>query len=279
MVTNPTTDRPWPAPSPDAEWWRSEPTAAPVPPPLPAEDPEPVSKALVPVGPPDDGFPLWPDVSVVDATVETPVVEVHEQESLDEWPPPLMRASLQTRASAAVGGPRRPAVKERPLRHLRRPGTGLAWLVLVALFASFFAWTSAEPFWLAVGHAQAGTATVTRCAGDGVLRRCIADFAGPGFAAEGVTLLGTKSDRQRSEGATLPARMVRHGDRIAYAGSADGLHVRWGVGLGLTLLCGVLVAWATGARRLLGGKVRAGAVLLSFVGPLLLFGGMLAATY
>jgi hypothetical protein len=245
----------------------------------PAADVAEPRKALVPMTPPEDGFPLWPDVSAVDATAETPMVAVPERQSLDEWPPPLLRASLQTRASSAVAGRPRPPSKERPLRHLRRPGTGLAWLVLVALFASFFAWTSAEPFWLAVGHSQAGTATVTRCAGDGVLRRCIADFTGPGFTAQGVTVLGATTDRQRSEGATLPARMVRHGDRIAYAGSADGLHVRWGVGLGLTMLCGVLVAWATGARRLLGGKARAGAVLLSFAGPLLLFGGMLAATY
>jgi hypothetical protein len=224
---------------------------------------------------------LWPDVPALDATVETPVVvEVQQPHSLDEWPPPLMRASLQTRASATVTGPRtaKPA-KDRPMRHLRRPGTGLFGLVLVALLASFFAWTSAEPFWLAVGHAQAGKATVTRCAGEGVLRRCIADFTGPGFTAEGVTLLGAQGEREKSEGTTLAARMVRHGDRIAYAGSANGLHVRWGVGLGLTLLCGILAAWATGARRLLGRKARAGAVLLSFVGPLLLFGGMLAATY
>jgi hypothetical protein len=282
MVTNPTTDRPWPAPSPDAEWWRSEPTALPIPPPLadspsdsPAQEP---GKALVPI---DDGFPLWPDVSAGDAMVETPVVEAHQQESLDEWPPPLMRASLLTRASATVTGPRRTArsAKDRPMRHLRRPGTGLAGLVLVALVASFFAWTSAEPFWLAVGHAQAGTATVTRCAGDGVLRRCIANFTGSGFTAEGITVLGARGEREKSEGASLAARMVRHGDRIAYAGSTNGLHVRWGVGLGLTLLCGILAAWVTGARRLLGRKARVGAVLLSFVGPLLLFGGMLAATY
>jgi len=248
----------------------------PVPPPLPA--PEEPGKALVPL---DDGFPLWPDVSAVDETAETPAVESVERESLDEWPPPLMRASLQTRASATIVGPRPPprSAGDRPMRHLRRPGTGLAGLVLVALVASFFAWTSAEPFWLAVGHAQAGTATVTRCAGDGVLRRCIADFTGPGFTAEGVTLLGAQGERERSEGATLAAQMVRHGDRIAYAGSTNGLHVRWAVGLGLTLLCGILAAWVTGARRLLGRKARAGAVLLSFVGPLLLFGGMLAATY
>ena len=73
--------------------------------------------------------------------------------------------------------------------------------------------------------------------------------------------------------------MVRSGDRIAYAGSTDGLHVRWGVGLGLVLVCGALIAWITGARRLLGRTVRTGAVLLSFAGPLLLFVGMLAATF
>jgi hypothetical protein len=289
MVTKPTADRPWPAPSPDAEWWRGEVTAAPVPPPLAPDPPdEPVSKALVPVAaaaqPADDNFPLWPDVSAADATVEAPAVVAetpHKRESLDEWPPPLMRASLQSRASTSVPSPRRTArpAKDRPLGRLRRPGAGLAGLVLVALLAGFFAWTSAEPFWLAVGHAQAGTAKVTRCAGDGVLRRCIANFTGPGFTAESVTVIGARPGPEKAEGATLAAQMVRKGDRIAYAGSRNGLHVRWGAGLGLTLLCGILVAWATGARRLLGRKVRAGAVLLSFLGPLLLFAGMLAATY
>ena len=283
IVTNPTADRPWPAPSPDADWWRGEVTAAPVPPPL-APEPEPedesVSKALVPVATiPDDNFPLWPDVAAggsVEAPPEPPAVQPHKRESLDEWPPPSMRASLQTRSSTSLPSPRqrpRPA-KDRPLRHLRRPGTGLAGLVLATLLAGFFAWTSAEPFWLAVGHAQAGTAEVTRCAGDGVLRRCIANFTGPGFTAESVTVIGAQPGPDKSEGATLAAQMVRQGDRIAYAGRRDGLHVRWGVGLGLTMLCGVLVAWATGARRLLGRKARAGAVLLSFAGPLLLFAGI-----
>jgi hypothetical protein len=235
---------------------------------------------------PDNGFPLWPDVSAANATIETPVHHAqpdkpHKRESLDEWPPPAMRASLQTRASATIVVPRRvetPA-RDRPLRHLRRPGTGLAGLVFVALLAGFFAWTSAEPFWLAVGHSSAGTATVTRCAGNGVLRRCVATFTGPAFTAEGVTLLGARSGREKSEGAEVPARMVRSGDRIAYAGRADGLHIRWGAGLGLILVCGAMIAWITGALRLLGRTARTGAVLLSFAGPLLLFAGMLAATF
>jgi hypothetical protein len=299
IVTNPATNRPWPAPSPDAEWWRGGATASPVPPPLaphphpnPDPDPgsepvaEPVSKALVPVAsaaqPADDQFPLWPALSAADAMVDTPVVEKpHKRESLDEWPPPLMRAALQGRASTSVPSPRRMArpAKDRPLGLLRRPGAGLAGLVLVALFAGFFAWTSAEPLWLALGHAQPGTAKITRCTGEGVLRRCIANFTGPGFTVESVTVIGARPGPEKSEGATFPAQMVRKGDRIAYAGSRNGLHVRWGAGLGLTLLCGVLAAWATGARRLLGRKTRAGAVLLSFLGPLLLFAGMLAATY
>jgi hypothetical protein len=330
MVTNPTGHRPWPAPSPSAEWWRGETTATPVPPPLPdnTQDQEhdlvrgtersanftvrpmpetdiTTANALVPVvgthsaaaakerateptpePVPVDGFPLWPDATAAGAPVETPVSHArpdkpYKRESLDEWPPPGMRASLQTRASATIVAPRRPdkPARDRPLRHLRRPGTGLAWLVFVALLAGFFAWTSAEPFWLAVGHSKAGTATVTRCAGDGVLRRCIATFTGAGFTAEEVTLLGAQPDREKVEGAEVPARMVRPGDRVAYAGSTDRLHLRWGAGLGLILVCGMLITWITGARRLLGRQARIGAVLLSFAGPVLLFVGMLAAAF
>jgi hypothetical protein len=112
-----------------------------------------------------------------------------------------------------------------------------------------------------------------------VLRRCVGTFAGSRSTVQGVTVLGARSDTEKAPGAKLSALMVDSDGRIAYAGSTDGLHVRWSAGLGLTMVCGMLIAWVTGARRLTGRRARSGAVLLCFAGPLLLFLGMLAATF
>jgi hypothetical protein len=168
-----------------------------------------------------------------------------------------------------------PAPRRRRIRDPRHPAAGLAALLLVALLTGFFAWTTAEPFWLAAGHSASGTATVGRCEGKGVLHRCLASFTSRSFTAKDVTLVGA----DRTEGARVPARMVSGSGRIAYAGTADGLRVRWSVGLTLILVCGAAVAWVTGARRLPSGRGRTGAVVLSFAAPLLLFAGMLAATF
>lgn len=151
---------------------------------------------------------------------------------------------------------------------------GLSALVLFALLSGFFSWVSAEPFWLAVGHARAGTATVTRCEGSGMARRCFADFESGSTKAERVTLVGVEGQ----PGTSYEARMVDGSGRIAYVGNPDALHPRWIVGLAMVLLCGLAIVWGTGAARLTRGRGRAGAVVLSFAGPIVIFAGMLLAT-
>jgi hypothetical protein len=165
-------------------------------------------------------------------------------------------------------------------REPRRPALGLPTLVILAMLAAFFGWVSAEPLWLALGHAERGTATVTRCAGSGIMERCVGDFTAPGFTASGVALLNLAPD-QREKDARVPALMASSHSTRAYAASTAtlGLHLRWAIGLLLTLLCGVGIAWATGARRLRDPRARRWAVLLSLAGPVLLAAAFLATTW
>jgi hypothetical protein len=164
-------------------------------------------------------------------------------------------------------------------------------VILFGLLAAFFAWQAAEPLWLAVGHGVDGTATVTRChptdppvpvdaepTSIGSTYRCVT-FTPPdrAFQAVDVTLLGAGSAAGRTEGATLPARMVTPDADRAYATGLAGLHLRWSVGLLLVLACGAGIAWATGARRLDERRSRRRAILLSFAGPILLAVGFLTA--
>lgn len=178
------------------------------------------------------------------------------------------------------------------LKPHRHPAVALPAVILFGLLAAFFAWQAAEPLWLAVGHGVDGTATVTRCrptdppvpvdAGSTELTeptyRCVT-FTPPdrAFQAVDVTLLGAGSDAVRTEGATLPARMVTPDAGRAYATGPAGLHLRWSLGLLLVLACGAGIAWATGARRLDGRRSRRRAVLLSFAGPVLLAVGFVTA--
>lgn len=150
--------------------------------------------------------------------------------------------------------------------------------VVFALLAAFFAWQAAEPLWLALGHGEAGTATVTRChASEHVTYRCVGFEAADGtFTVADVTLLGA-GDADRSEGTRLSARMVSASHDRAYAVSTAGLHLRWSVALLLVLACGAGIAWATGATRLDDRQSRRRAVLASFAAPLLLAVGFLTA--
>jgi len=212
-------------------------------------------------------FPLWP--APADATVELVHRGRHtEQGRNDEWPPPLLRLGRATPRTQKIGG--KPG---RRLRETKRPAGGLAALLLLSLLAGFFAWTSAEPLSLAAGRGAVGTATVTRCQGKGVLRRCVATFRSPAFTAERVTLLGGT----KAVGVEVSARMVSRTGRIAYVGGNEGLHARWSIGLGLLLLCGAAIAWLTGALRLATRRARTWAVVLSFTLPLALLVGMVAA--
>jgi len=166
-------------------------------------------------------------------------------------------------------------------RSPRRPLPGLLALVALALVAAFFAWVSAEPFWLAVGHGDRGVATIDRCTGSGVTQRCTGSFAADdgGFSVQRVALLGVGPESTGS-GATAPARMVSPASRQAYVGDTGWLvHLRWVLGFILVLMCGYGIAGMTGARQLETAPARRGAVLISVAGPVLLLIGFLTAAY
>ena len=306
----PAEQRPWPAPGPDAGWWETEtvaPSAVPAvprrrdgsegtdlvvagtvprpgpgrrrrgsdrspvaelgaPEPAPAPEaalepapaPEPVTPPVAqPVAqpgaqaapapkpvPPDDAFPLWPSMDI-------------------PWP------------SGRVTRVRKPKVARRT-KGYRRPGVGLPALVLLALLAGFLAWVSADAFWIAMGHGRTGTATVTRCAGGGLDSRCTGTFTARGFTARRVALAGLPREARR-QGATAAATMASARGRVAYARRVHD--PRWAIGFGLALLCGLAIAWATGAGRLPRRGARLGAFAASLAGPLLLLAGALAVTW
>jgi hypothetical protein len=163
----------------------------------------------------------------------------------------------------------------------RRPAPGLAGLLVLGLVAAFFAWVSAEPFWLAIGHGQNGVATVTQCTGGGLTQRCTGQFRANGgkYAATSVTLLGVTPSR-RMPGVSSPARMVSSTSRQAYVGQAGWLiQLRWVLGFLLVLLSGLGIARLTGARRLENARARRGGLLMSLTGPALLLAGFLYVAY
>jgi hypothetical protein len=166
-----------------------------------------------------------------------------------------------------------------PPKNPRRPWFALPALVLLALVATFFGWVSAEPLWLAVGHSQPGTATITHSDGGGLNNRCRGQFtaAGDAFTIPLVRVTGLPDD-QCVTGTSVPARAVSDSAREAYAGETTGLHLRWGIGLGLVLLCGLLIAWLTGAGRFAGWR-RVLAVGLSVAAPVLVAVGLIVAAY
>jgi hypothetical protein len=205
---------------------------------------------------------------------------LHRPEPPRERQPPRRPELPRGWRSPASPPPPRRARRARRTRPLRRPAVALPLTVLFGLLAAFFAWQTAQPLWLAIGHGEPGTATVTRCqAGESesATYRCISFEASSGaFRVPEVTLLGA-GEAARTEGARVPAQMVSaHHDR-AYAVSQAGLHLRWSTGLLLVLACGAGVAWATGATRLDGRRSRRRALLLSFASPLVLTLGFLLA--
>jgi hypothetical protein len=146
-------------------------------------------------------------------------------------------------------------------------------LFVLAVTSAFFAWVSVEPFWLALGHARTGTATVTDS--DGVV--CHATFVADAgtFTASPVKVAGV--DRC-TVGTALPARTVSARATRAYATDATGLNLRWGVGLGLVLVCGLMTMAFSGATRLTGWR-RGVSVGLSLAAPVAVTVAMLAVTY
>jgi hypothetical protein len=187
--------------------------------------------------------------------------------------PVVVAMATRHRARPLPRVPRVRPPRVRPSRNTRPPHTGLAGLILIASISAFLAWVSAEPLWFAIGHAETGTATVTRCTGSGVNRRCTGTFAARDFTRAAVPVMGDAP----APGRTATARMTSERGTRAYLGAGAGR--RAAVGLALLVLCGFGIAWVTGARRLPTGRGRLVATALSFAGPFLLLAGMLGVTF
>ncbi|BCB80051.1 hypothetical protein GCM10022251_07710 [Phytohabitans flavus] len=237
---------------------------------------------------PPPGEPLTPDgplapTAPASAGVLSGGPPADADPRLDSAEPPAERPFWMPVQDMSLGS-RRPPMRGRPGRPPkppRRPATGLIALLVFALLATFFAWVSAEPLWLAVGHGDEGTATVTECTGNGVSQRCLGEFTAEGgaFTAERVRLLGV-GDRGGA-GTIVSAKMVGSDSGRAYVDAASDvlLHLRWGLGMGLVLLCGIGIVWATGALRLESGRARRRATLAGLAAPLLVAVAFLAATF
>ncbi|MEU5786415.1 hypothetical protein ABZ754_01640 [Micromonospora purpureochromogenes] len=205
-----------------------------------------------------------------DATFWAPIEEVH-------WDGTPLREEPK-RGERPPAGPARP----RPSRaaHPPDPVRGLAVLVTLSLVAAFFAWVSAGPFWLAVGHASTGTVVITDCTGNGLTQRCRGVFfADRGrFLAHGVRVSGVSGER-RATGTALPARMTGAGDDTAYVGTGFGRHLSWLLGLLVVAGCGAGIARGTGATRLADARQRRWATAGAYGGPVLITLGMLIAAW
>jgi hypothetical protein len=193
------------------------------------------------------------------------------------WPAPEVRSEL---VDAPADERRGRPPKRRP-RNPQPAAPGLFGLIALALIAAFFSWVSAEPFWLAAGHGDRGIATVERCTGTGVTRRCAGSFteAEGSFSAGRVALLGVPT-QSGNPGAVVPARMVNPTSKQAYVGDTGTLlQLRWMLGFVLVLFCGLGIAGLTGTRQLESVRARRTALVMSVAGPLLLLAGFLFATY
>jgi hypothetical protein len=261
--------RPWPPPAPDTGWWRGE-----------GADDRPASAAEVPAQVPASGEVTQPIATDGDSpeTVAPAEIEPVAGPATFERPATPARRRNPAPAVRRVQARRRSAVT-------RRPAVGLPILVVLAFASAFFGWVSAEPLWLAVGHRLTGTATVTDCAHG----RCVGTFTKPdGSFAAGIKLLGVPPE-QRRVGATLPAQMTSGRSYTAYSGQgfatrAGGITLAGstgvaGAGLVMLFVCGLGIAWATGARRLAPRRARFTATGLSVLAPFALFAGLLAAAW
>lgn len=147
-------------------------------------------------------------------------------------------------------------------------------LIVFGLIAAFFAWVSAAPFWLTVGHDVVGTVTVDSCHESQFAPRCTGTFE-PGDGAEpvhGVRVTGDAAAKQ--DGATLSARATSATATSVYVGEQAGLWLRWAIPFGIIVGCGVAIAALTGAWRW-RGRERLLAVSASLGGPVLLWLGAL----
>ncbi|MFY1675112.1 hypothetical protein ACN27G_35115 [Plantactinospora sp. WMMB334] len=206
-----------------------------------------------------------------------PIEEVH-WDGTPVQPTPRTWYGRPKKDPAAKAALQRVARPPKPQRH---PALGLAGVILCSLLTSFFAWVTAEPFWLAVGHGEPGIATVLGCTGRGLGQHCRGEFLADSglFRVHDVQLIGVDGDH-RDPGTPLVARMTGAESAKAYVGVGTGqLHLRWMLGLGMVLLCAAGAGWVTGALRLPDRRTRHATILVSVAGPLLLTAGFLLAAF
>ncbi|MET8119293.1 hypothetical protein [Micromonospora sp. NPDC005291] len=176
----------------------------------------------------------------------------------------------------------RPAGRRAPSRTARPPDPlpGLAALVALSLVVAFFAWVSAGPFWLAVGHARIGTVVIDDCTGGGLNQRCRGIFTAEDgrFMVHGVRVSGVPAGGD-APGTALPARMTGPDGATAYADTGVGRHLRWLPGLLVVLGCTAGIVRWTGSARLPGRRHRRWAVAAAIAGPVLITVGFLTAAW
>ncbi|WDZ86721.1 hypothetical protein PVK37_10140 [Micromonospora cathayae] len=225
-----------------------------------------------PGGPPRPGVPAddGPDADEDDFWL--PIEEVH-------WDGTPIRTELAApdAPSTRWAWPRR-RPRTRATRQ-RDPRSGLPALLGLSLLVAFFAWVSAEPFWLAVGHGTAGTVVVD-CTGSGLTQRCRGTFtAGDGgFLAHGVRVSGVTAE-QRQARTALAARMTGPDGAAAYVDTGGGRHLRWLLGFALMLACASGITRVTGTAGLADPRSRRWATLAAWTAPLLVALGFLAAAF
>ncbi|WP_245828226.1 hypothetical protein [Micromonospora avicenniae] len=209
-----------------------------------------------------------------DQTVWAPIEEVHwDGTPIREEPAPE-----RNRPARDGAGQRRRA---RRASHPPDPLPGLAALLALSLVAAFFAWVSAGPLWVALGHATHGTSLITDCSGSGLTQRCRGIFTADDrrFIAHGVRVSDVPAD-QAVAGRTLPARMTGPEGGTAYADTGGAAHhLRWVLGLLAVAGCGAGIARWTGATRLKGQRARRWGIGLAFAGPALITAGFLVTAW
>jgi hypothetical protein len=239
---------------------------------------------------PAPGLPLWPasepvTVSYVKPSWDDPwALDDADHGPADAAPPARHSASRRDEGFGSLGlatvtgrrPMRPPAAPTRPARQPRQStAASLAALVTLALLSAFFAWVTAEPVWLALGHETAGTLTVTRCVDHGLNRRCAGTFtsADGRFTRASVPVMGDVP----AVGTAAPARMTSdRGARVYVDVDAGG---RAALGVLLVVLCALAIVRSTGVRRLPTSRMRAVATAISVAGPLTLLAAMLTTTH
>ncbi|MFI9642058.1 hypothetical protein ACIG87_18650 [Micromonospora sp. NPDC051925] len=164
--------------------------------------------------------------------------------------------------------------------HPPDPVQGLAVLLALSLVAAFFAWVSAGPLWLAVGHSTAGTVMITDCSGGGITQRCRGIFAADDdrFLTHGVRVSGVPAERNAT-GTVLAARVTGPGADTAYVDTGAGRHLRWLLGLLAVAGCGAGIARWTGPTLLADPRQRRWATVGGYLGPMLITLGFLVAAW